>query len=47
MAEGDILLAVLTIIIAPGILYGHAAMVRWGKRGLKEINGKSVQGGDP
>ncbi len=37
VAEGDILLAVLTMIIAATILYGLAATIRWGKRGLKEL----------
>ena len=46
VAEGDILLAVLTIVIAPGILYGHAAMVRWGKRGLKELRNHPSQSND-
>ncbi len=43
VAEGDILLAVLTMIIAAPILYGLAAMIRWGKRGLKELRNHPSQ----
>ena len=43
LTEGDILLAVLTAIIGVPILFGFAAIIRWGKRGLKELRNHPSQ----